>query len=654
MSDVPLRTTEFTSPFVRNLRTVLAFILATAVLLAAADVFRLFGIVFVTEQFLAAMLALGLALVFLNFPLKRGTDRTSVPWYDWILAAAGLVTGLYLAWNAADLAENLFNPPIEGLISAWVIFILCIEGLRRTVGWSLVFVVGFFIIYALIGHKFSGSLQTRDVQLNSFIYYLVIDQSGLLGLVLNVAVSVVIPFILFGAFLSSSGGGQFFNDIAIALMGRYRGGSAKMAVTASGLFGSISGIVVSNIMATGVITIPLMKKAGFTPAQAAAIEASASNGGQLMPPVMGAVAFLMADFLQVPYKEVAIAAFIPGLLYYIALFIQADLDAAKAGIQRVPEEDIPSLRSVMKKGWHFILPFAVLIYALFWLNQEPEVAAVWASIAVLAIGMTIGYDGKRMSLRDAWDGLIGTGIGALDIFMVSAGAGFIMGMLQVTGLGFALTLWLVAVGEGSIFLLLFFAAIMCIILGMGMPTLGVYVLLAVLIAPSLEKVGISPMAAHMFILYMGLMSMVTPPVAVAAFFAATIAGAEPMKTGFVAVRFSWAAYIVPFLFVFSPTLLLQSSSVFDTVLAITTAIIGVWVMCGGMVGYLFGHVKGLERIALLVAGFCILLPHEIAPWAVWSNILGAIACLLLVGRRYLAQKNGKALTATAASGRAAP
>ncbi|MGE3247444.1 MAG: TRAP transporter permease, partial [Beijerinckiaceae bacterium] len=486
-----------------------------------------------------------------------------------------------------------------------------------------------------------GTLQTREVILNSFVYYLVVDQSGLLGLVLNVAVTVVIPFILFGAFLSSSGGGAFFNDIAIALMGRYRGGSAKMAVTASGLFGSISGIVVSNIMATGVITIPLMKKAGFTPAQAAAIEASASNGGQLMPPVMGAVAFLMADFLQVPYKEIAIAAFIPGLLYYIALFIQADLDAAKAGITRVPEADIPALGSVLKKGWHFTIPFAVLIYALFWLNQEPEVAAVWASAVVLAIGMTIGYDGKRMTLRDAWDGFIGTGIGALDIFMVSAGAGFIMGMLQVTGLSFALSLWLVAIGEGSIVLLLFFAAIMCIILGMGMPTLGVYILLAVLIAPSLVKVGISPMAAHMFILYMGLMSMVTPPVAVAAFFAATIAGSEPMKTGFTAVRFSWAAYIVPFLFVFSPALLLQSSSVPDTLLAIATAIAGVWIVSAGMVGYLMGHVGALERIALVAAGFALMVPHEIATWAMWTDVGGFIAGVLLVGRRYMMQRNAR-------------
>ena len=635
MSDVPLRTSAFASAFSRYLLIGLALILALAVLASAADLYRMAGYVFITERFLAAMLALGLALVYINFPLVRGSDRSSVPWYDWLLAAAGFVACAYVAINATDLAENIFSPPRQALIAAWIIFILCIEGLRRTVGWSLVWVVLFFMAYAMIGHLLPTLFQTKEIFVNEFVYYLVIDQSGLLGIVMNVAVTIVIPFMLFGAFLSTSGGAAFFNDIAIALMGRYRGGAAKMSVMASGLFGSISGVVVSNIMATGVITIPMMKRAGFTPAQAGAIEASASNGGQLMPPVMGAVAFLMADFLQTPYTQVAIAAFIPSLLYYVALFIQADLIAAKAGIARVPEEDIPQVWGVFKKGWHFLLPFVVLIYALFWLNQEPEVAALWASIAVLLLGVIVGYNGRRMNLRSIWDGVVGTGIGALDIFMVAAGAGFIMGMLQVTGLGFALTNILVNIGEGSVILLLIFAAIMCIILGMGMPTLGVYVLLAILIAPSLQKVGIPPMAAHMFILYMGLMSMVTPPVAVAAFFAASIAGAEPMKTGFEAVRFSWAAYIVPFLFVFSPTLLLQSASIPTTLLAIGTAVIGVWIVSAGMVGYLFGAIGVLERGLLLAGGFALLIPHEVGQWALWTDIAGAVVSALLVGRRYV-------------------
>lgn len=635
------------SRWLKFIRTALALIIAVAVLASAADLFRAFGFVIITEKFLAGILAFALALTFIVFPASRGDLNTSVPWYDWILSAAGFLAAGYLAINMDEMAANMFTPSLAGLAAAWVVFVLTIEGLRRTVGWSLVFVVLFFVVYALIGHLLWGSLQTRQVQINSFVYYMIVDPSGLLGIVLNVAITVVIPFILFGAFLSASGGAAFFNDIAIAIMGRYRGGSAKMSVLASGLFGSISGVVVSNIMATGVITIPLMKRDGFTPEQAAAIEASASNGGQLMPPVMGAVAFLMADFLQVPYREIAIAAFIPGLLYYCALFIQADLDAAKAGIARVPESEIPRLGAVFKKGWHFLLPFVVLIYSLFWLNDEPEVAALWASLAVMILGLAIGYDGKRMQLGEIWNNLIGTGIGALDIFMVSAGAGFIMGMLQVTGLGFALTQMLVSVGEGSVILLLLFAAIMCIILGMGMPTIGVYVLLAVLIAPSLQKVGITPLASHMFILYMGLMSMVTPPVAVAAFFAASLAKADQMKTGWTAVRFSWAAYIVPFLFVFSPALLMQSSSAFDIAFALITAVAGVWVMCAGMVGYSFLRIGWLERIALLAGGFGLLLPHELGQWAWWSNGAGFAASAALLWLQWTRAKQAQTAPAGA-------
>ncbi len=637
MSDTPIRESELTSPAIRLVRTALSLVLAVAVLANAADIYRMFGYVFVTEQFLAATLAVGLALIFINYPFRRGSERTSVPWYDWLASAAGFTAGVYISWNATDLAENLFDPPLVALVAAWVMFVLCIEGLRRTVGWSLVWVVIFFMVYALVGHKLWGMFQTKQVYLNSFVYYLIIDQSGLLGIVMNVAITIVIPFILFGALLSVSGGAAFFNDIAIALMGRYRGGAAKMSVMASGLFGSISGVVVSNIMATGVVTIPLMKRAGFTPAQAGAIEATASNGGQLMPPVMGAVAFLMADFLQVPYAKVALAALVPGILYYTALFIQADLVAARDGIARVPDDEIPQAWAVFRKGWHFILPFVVLIYGLFALNQEPEVAALWGSLTILLLGLLFGYNGKRMNLRDLWDSVVGTGLGALDIFMVAAGAGFIMGMLQVTGLGFALTLLLVSVGEGSVLLLLFFAAILCIILGMGMPTLGVYVLLAVLIAPSLEKVGIPQISAHFFILYMGLMSMVTPPVAVAAFFAATIAGAEPMRTGFEAVRFSWAAYIIPFLFVFSPTLLLQGTSVFASFVAIITAVIGVWIVSAAVVGFMFGRIGAVERILLGLSGIALLIPHEIGQWALWTDLGGAIASCVLVARRYMAR-----------------
>jgi len=591
--------------------------------------------VFLAEQFLAVVLGLALAAVYVHYPIRRDKPRLTLPWYDAVASAVGLATGLYVAWFYPDIIERFFDMPIDGLICSWILFALCIEGLRRSVGLPLVIIVLVFTVYALVGHFVPGALQTRQVQINRMIIYLGMDTSGLFGLVMLVGVTIVVPFIFFGQLLFNSGGSAFFNDLSLALMGRFRGGAAKISVTASSLFGSISGIVVSNILATGVITIPLMKKAGFTPRQAAAIEATASTGGQLMPPVMGAVAFLMADFLQLPYTDIVVAALVPSLLYYVAIFIQADLEAAKLGIRRVPEAQIPRLRDVMRKGWFFALPFVALIYALFWMNSAPELAALYACITVLVLGVAVGYGGERMKPGKVWECIIATGIGSLDILMIAAAAGFIMGILQTTGLGFALTLFLVKLGAGSIVALLIIAALLCIVLGMGMPTLGVYVLLAVLIAPSLVEVGISPLAAHMFILYLGMMSMITPPVAIAAFFAASLAGAEPMRTGFTAMRFGWTAYIVPFLFVFSPSLMLQGGASVSTVIAVSSAVAGVWIVSAGMTGYAMRPLGAIPRTGLIVGGACLLVPAEIGVWAAWTDFGGLILSVAVLAYEYI-------------------
>jgi TRAP transporter 4TM/12TM fusion protein len=612
------------STAVQLLRPVLAILIALGGLFWAADVYRMVGFVFLAEQLLAVELGLSLALVYLHYPAKRGTERGPLPWYDAFAAAVGLAAGIYMAIKYPDIVERQFDLPTDGVIISAIFYVLSIEGLRRTAGNALVAIVVLFTIYALVGHLAPGALQARQSELAPLILYLGIDTSGLFGLVMLVGVTVVLPFLLFGQLLLYSGGASFFNDLALALMGRYRGGAAKIAVMASGLFGSISGIVVSNIMATGIITIPLMKRAGFKPHQAAAIEATASNGGQLMPPVMGAVAFLMADFLQRPYSDIVIAALVPSLLYYIALFIQADLEAAKLGIKRVEESEIPRLREVLKRGWIFALPFAVLVYELFFENQEAEVAALYASATVLVIGLFVGYRGERIKPRQLLDSLIQTGQGSIEIMMIACAAGFVMGILQTTGLGFALTLFLVKLGGTNLVLLLIIAALMCIVLGMGMPTIGVYVLLAVLIAPSLVEVGFTPLASHMFILYFGMMSMVTPPVAIAAYFAASLAGAEPIRTGIAATRFGWTAYIVPFLFIFSPNLLLQDPSIGGTARDIATAVAGVWLISAGMIGYLFRPTPWLSRIGLIVGGIGLLIPHQIAPWAAFIDVAGAI------------------------------
>ena len=613
------------------LRPILAVAIALGSLAWAADLYRAAGLLFLPEQFLAATFGTGLALVFLQYPAKKGNERGPLPWYDALLALIGFITGWYVAFDFADISTRLFEAPPKGILTASIFFLLSAEGLRRTVGMPLVVILVFFMGYALVGHHAPGPLETREVQLGPMLVYLGIDTSGLFGLIMLVGVTVVIPFLFFGQLLHASGGAGFFNDLSLGLMGRYRGGSAKISVLASSLFGTISGVVVSNILATGVITIPMMKKSGFSARQAAAIEATASTGGQLMPPVMGAVAFVMADFLQRPYRDIVIAALVPSILYYVALFIQADLEAAKLGIKRVPENEIPRLGPVLASGIIFALPFAVLIYLLFWANQEAEYAALIASVAVAAIGILFGYKGRRMSFRALFDALVQTGIASLDILMIAAAAGFITGILQATGLGFALTLLLVKLGGGNLILLLIIAAMLCIVLGMGMPTIGVYVLLAVLIAPALIELGFSPLASHMFILYLGMMSMITPPVAIGAFFAASLAGAEPMRTGFTAMRFGWTAYIVPFLFIFSPALLLQGNDLIATMIAVGTAIAGVWLVSIGMTGYLFRAIPVALRLGFIVAGVGLLLPDQISAYTAGSDLLGAIGGVLLIG-----------------------
>jgi TRAP transporter 4TM/12TM fusion protein len=587
----------------------------------SADIYRDVGLVILLEQYLSGMLGLALTIVYLRYPFIRKTERTSVPWYDKLAALVAFLSGAYVAVLFEDLTDRMIDGATDAFVVSAILIFLCLEGLRRTTGYALIIIVAFFLIYALVGHHIPGDLQTREVKLGLYISYLGLDSSALLGLPMVVGTTIVITFVFFGQLLLHSGGAAFFNDLSLALMGRYRGGSAKIAITASSLFGSISGVAVSNIVATGIVTIPMMKKAGFSARLAGSIEAVASTGGQLMPPVMGAVAFLMADFLEMPYQSIVIAALVPAILYYVALFIQADLEAAKNGIERVEEENIPKLWDVLKDGWVFIFPFAALIYALFSLNWRAETAALLASAVVLVLGLFVGYKGKRMNLMQIWESLVDTGKSVLDVLMIVAGAGFIIGTLQVTGLGFAFTLFIVEAGGENLFVLLLIAAVLCIVLGMGMPTVGVYILLAILIAPSLVEVGVSPLAAHMFILYLGMMSLITPPVAVAAFFAASIAKAPPMATGWTCMRFGWTAYVVPFLFVFSPSLLLQGTPG-DLIIDVSSAIAGVWLVSAGMIGYFARHLDLIGRAAFLTAGTLLLIPSELGSWAIWTDWIG--------------------------------
>jgi TRAP transporter 4TM/12TM fusion protein len=614
----------------------LAGSLTLAAIAQAASLPSRLGYSYYTEQFLALVLGLSLSIIFLvsgrGEKSEDETGRSSV--LDWILSALGLSLGLYIMVAYPSLVSRAMSLPWDALIVGSILFLLVLEGLRRAVGWTLVIVVVVIVGYAMIGHLVPGALQTREVAPHRLAVYLSFDPNGLLGLTLNVASTVVVAFVFFGQLLLRSGGADFFNDIAMSTMGHKRGGAAKISIVASGLFGSISGVVVSNIVATGVVTIRLMIQSGFRRTTAGAVEAVASTGGQIAPPVMGAVAFLMADILQKPYSEIVVAAIVPALLYYVALFVQADLQAAKQNIKPLELDDVPSTRTVMSRGWVFILPFAAIVVALFWFNQPAETSALWGGAAALLIGLTVGYGKTRMVFKDLWSAAVEAGRSITEIIMISAAAGFIIGVLNVTGLGFAATFALVDLGQGNVFLLLLISALVCLVLGMGMPTVGVYLLLAVLIAPSLVQSGVEPIAAHLFIFYLGMMSMVTPPIGIGAFFAAAIAKASPMATAWESMRFGWTAYIIPFLFVFSPALLLIGDPV-EIVLAVVTAVIGVYAISAAFVGWLHGPVGVRRRVLIAMAGVALLLPPGIGgDLTLWVNGAGliALAGLWFLGR----------------------
>ena len=584
------------SVFERGLATFLATIVTLAALAYTLDVPSDLGLNLFTEQFLALVFGISLSLAFLSGSGKRPLRL----FLDFAFAALSLACALYLAVQYPVLVDELAYVPLDGLVVSLVLGGLTIEAVRRLTGWGLTAVVILFVLYGLVGHLLPFGMN-RAIPWDRLVSYVVLDTNGLLGLPLNVTSVMVFSFIILGQLLLISGGGEFFNDLALALVGRRCGGVAKIAVVSSFLFGTVSGSAVANVAASGVVTIPMMKRAGYDPKVAGAVEALASTGGQLAPPIMGAAAFLMAEFLQVPYSEIVLAAIAPTILYYAAIYFFVHNYADERDLRKPPEGvEIRPVWDVIRSGWQFVVPFVVLVYTLFSLNWRPEMAACAAAATLVVLALVLPYRGRRTSIPKLLGGLPGAGKGMVEIVLISAAAGMVIGVLNITGLSFTLTLDLVNVAHSSMLLLLVVTALISLVLGMGMPTVGVYVLLASLVGPALVKSGIAPIPAHMFLMYFGMLSMITPPVALASFTAATISGAGAMETGMRAVSIGWVIYLIPFLMIVYPELVGVGSPV-QTVSVVIVALAAMWLMNGAVFGFLRRRLALWERLILAIA-----------------------------------------------------
>jgi TRAP transporter 4TM/12TM fusion protein len=533
-------------------RRYLAAVLPVLGILWMLDVGKWVGQVFITEQYLAVVIGVTVLTGLLLKPLPGKLWAA-----DLVLGLAACFSWFWLAWNYELWLLEVTNRGPDKWIPALIAILGTLEATRRHCGLVLATLAVCFMAYGFFGWLAPGILEAAYLSPARYLLYLYNDSNGVPGLVLNVVATQILGFIVFGAVLNAVGGSAALTELALATMGHRRGGPAKVAILASSLFGTLSGSTVANVMSTGVVTIPMMMKSGFSARYAAAIEAVASNGGQIAPPVMGATAFVIAEFLQVPYTDVVIAALLPAFLYYLLLYRQVDRYALANGLIGEPRANLPPFGASLLKSWPLIAPIGALIWFLFYLGYSPGKAALYAAGAAYLLHI---IRAPRDILRLIPQILINSGATLIPILLVGAIAGIVIGTINVTGLGFALTLALGHIAEfGGVLALLAATAVMAIVLGVGMPTTGVYVIVATLLAPALVRDGIEPMAAHLFIFYFGLLSMLTPPVAVASYSAASIAGSDMWRTGTTGVRLGFVAYLLPFVFALNPALLMNGS-----------------------------------------------------------------------------------------------
>lgn len=566
----------------------------------------------------AIHLAFGFLLIFLLYPARKSWSRTSMHPLDVLFALVGAASALYIVVNYQELVlragMNNETDFIVGVVGTLMVF----EAARRVVGWPMIAVAFVFIAYAFFGPYIPGIMAHRGVQVQELFDHLFFTTEGIFGTPMGVSSTFIYLFILFGSYLEATGLGKFFIDLANAIAGWAAGGPAKVAVLSSGLMGTVSGSSVGNVAGTGAFTIPMMKKLGYRPAFAGAVEAAASTGGQLMPPVMGAAAFLMAEFVGVPYFDVVKGAVIPALLYYIGVWLGVHYEAKKYGLKGTPREELPKFGPLFMEKGHLAIPLAVIVYLL--VSGYTPMRAALAAIALSIICACLRKS-TRIGFKEIINGLIDGSKGVLGVLIACATAGIIIGVVTKTGVGLKVATALLDLSGGQLLPAMFFTMITSLILGMGVPTTANYVITSTIAAPALVQMNVPVLAAHMFAFYFGIVADVTPPVALAAYAGAGIAGANPMRCGVIAAKLAIAAFIVPYIFVLAPELLMINATPLTITYSALTAIIGMWGVSMAMIGFCQNMLNTLQRVLFMAGGICMIIPGHI------TDLVGVV-CLI--------------------------
>ena len=577
------------------------------------------------------------AILVLCFAVQRfrlRETRSTPPWFDWLCIAGSIAIAVYLAVVFDRLTVSGGRLETIDVVFSVLCLVLVLEAARRVTGLVLPILAVLFIVYDYYGRSMPGLFRHRGYDLDRIVTFMYESTEGIFSTAIGVSSTYIFLFILFGAILQKSGMGQFFNDIALALAGQARGGPAKVAVLASGFLGSINGSAIANVVTTGAFTIPMMKRVGYQRNFAGAVESAASVGGQIMPPIMGAAAFIMAETLGIPYTQIVLVAIIPAVLYYLGILIQVHLRATSQGLRGISRENLPAVMDVMKERGHLLLPLLFLLYMLFFSGTTILFAAVTTIFVTIAAAMV--RKSTRMSLLDIVHALRDGALTAVSVAVACACVGIIVGVATQTGFGVKLAGTIVTIGGGFLLPTLLMTAVACIILGMGLPSIPAYIIVATMAAPALVQLDVAPLAAHLFVFYFGLFANITPPVALAAFAAAGLSGGSPMRTGFVAMRLALGGLIVPFVFVYQPELLMLDGTAADTVRAAVILLIGVALLAVAAEGRLFVPLPIWLRIVLALGAIGLVTPDYVL------DLIGAVAALAAIGvAMFMARRQGR-------------